>query len=137
MGRHKETYTAKWNAQRRPTIDGQGKVRIPLEIQHGDAGRRVDLSLTDEELDSVTKAVREARLLHAIEHERAQQRERALKLQLHVWDLERQKKELEREKEELKGMIERVHDVVHPDRSPVVDFPERPVVVAPSSNVAH
>ena len=52
MGRHKETYTAKWNAHR-PTIDGQGKVRIPLEILYGDAGRRVDLCLTEEELDSV------------------------------------------------------------------------------------
>jgi hypothetical protein len=125
----KETYTAKWNGQR-PTIDGQGKVRMSLEIQHRDPGRRVDVYLTDEELDSFTKAAREARVRHAVELERAQHREQASKLQLHVWDLERKN-------QELKGIIERVHDVVHPDRSSVVDSPQRPVVVAPASNVAH
>jgi hypothetical protein len=38
---------------------------------------------------------------------------------------------------ELKGVIERVHEVVHPDRSSAVDVPERPNVVMPPSNVAH
>ncbi len=93
------------NYAQRPTIDGQGKVRIPLEILYGDAGRCVDVCLTEEELDSVTKAVREARLHHATEQGRSEQRKRASELQLRVWDLERQKKDLERQKLELKGVI--------------------------------
>ena len=137
MGRHKETYTAKWNAHRWPTIDSEGKVRIPLEIWRGDAGRPVDFCLTPEELDSVTKAVREARLHHATEQGRAEQRQRASELQLRAWNLEGQKKDLERQKEQLAGVIERVHDAVHPDRSSAIDFSERPDVVTPPSNFAH
>src|SRR5688572_12006302 len=105
MGRHMETYAAKWNAHGRPTVDSQGEVRIPLEIHRGDARRPVELCLTEEELDSVMKAVLDARLLHAAAQVQAEQQQRALKLQLRVWDLERQNKDLERQKVELEGAI--------------------------------
>jgi len=136
MGRHKETYTATWNARRRPTVDSQGRVRIPLEIQRGDAGRPLELCMTEEELDSVSKAVLDARLLHAAAQVRAEQQQRALKLQLRVSDLERQKTELERRNVELKGQIERVHDVVHPDRSDFV-VQQDGTNVGPRPDVAH
>ena len=95
MARHKDTYTAKLNTDRQPTIDSQGEVRFRVEIQRGDPGRPVDLGLTEEELDWALKAAREVRLLHATEQVRAEEQHRGLNLQFRVWSLERQEKDLE------------------------------------------
>jgi hypothetical protein len=58
-------------------------------------------------------------------------------LKRQLWERDRRIKQLDQQDKKLEGVIERVHDVVHPDRSGAVEFPERPNVVDPISNVAH
>jgi hypothetical protein len=138
MGRHWRTYTAKLDAHRAVTIDSQGRICIRQEIESsGDRGRPVELPLTEQAFDSLGKLVQEARLRHAAdqarrESDRAHQQseQRAFQLQLEVWERDRRIKELQ-------GVVERVHDVVHPDRSSAVDVPERSDAVARPSSVTH
>jgi hypothetical protein len=144
MGRHKETHAAKWDADRRVTIIEQERLQIPLQIQSGDPGRPVALSLTMQELESLMKSAYEALHRHRAEQLRWEFSKRELEFWQREWDLKRQLAERDRRihefgqrNKELEGVIERVHDVVHPDRSEAVDFPEGPNVVHSTSDVAH
>jgi hypothetical protein len=63
-----------------------------------------------------------------------EQRERELRCQL--FNRVREIEQLNSQKKELQGVVERVHDVVHPDRSEAVVLSERPSVTT-TSEVTH
>jgi hypothetical protein len=144
MGRHKETYAAKRDADRQVTIIEQERIRIPLRIQSGDPGRPVALSLTMQELESLMKSAHEALQRYRADQLRREFSKRESDFWQREWNLKRELGErdrriqqLDQRNKELEGVIERVHDVVHPDRSEAVDLSERPNIIHPTSNVAH
>lgn len=126
MGRHKDTYSAKLNEQRRVTLDDQGRVHIALQIQSGDRGRPIDFCITDEKLDELTRTVREARRQQAVEQTRREERQRTSEMQQRIWELERREKDLQRKAEMLEAVIERVQEVVSPNRASDVDSSQQP-----------
>lgn len=126
MGRHKEVYPAKVNGRRGPTIGNQGDVHIALEIQRGDRGRPVDLCMTADEFEKLAKNVSDARTQVAIERAQREERQRTSGMQLRIWQLERREKDLQRKTEVLEAVIERVQEVVSPNRSSDVNTSQQP-----------
>ena len=136
MGRHKETYTAKWNQNRQATISSQGEIVVPLTIQSGDRGRPVELRLTEEDGRLMIKAVEEARLRHATDQLRRELGQRVSNLQRQVWDRDRHINQLDRRTKELEQAIDGAHAVAHKDQAAVTSqadpfaFLERPDATA-------
>ena len=88
--------------------------------------------MTTEEFESMFKAARDARQRDRDDQLRREfeQRERELRCQL--FNRVREIEQLNKQKRELQGVVERVHDVVHPERSEAVR-PERPSVTMTSA----
>ena len=129
MARHKDTYSAKLNEQRRVSLDDQGSVHIALLLQSGDRGRPIDLCITDQQLEELIKRVREARRQQAIENARKEERQRVSGLQARVSELERKNRALE-------GVIRQVREAVRPEQPPVPNLRERLDAIT-GSDVTH
>lgn len=136
MARHKDTYRAKLSTDRQPTIESQGRFRFRVEIQSGDAGRPVDLGVTEEELEWALKTLREIRLRQATDQARREQGQRVFDLQRQVWDRDRRINRRDRQIKELKQAIDGAHAVAHKDQAAVTSqadpfaFLERPDATA-------
>jgi predicted RNase H-like nuclease (RuvC/YqgF family) len=122
-----DTYEAKLNTDRQVTIDADGKIRIAMKLISGDPRRPVVLPLTMQELEALTKQAHDALQRHAADQLKAEHGRREWALQLKVQDLERRNKQKDQRIMQLEQQVERVHDVVHPDRATVAASPERPV----------
>lgn len=136
MGRHKETYTAKWNPNRQATISSQGEIVVPLTIQRGDYGRPVELCLTEEDGRLMMKAMEEARRRHATDQLRRELGQRVSDLQRQVWDRNRRIDRQDRRIKELEQAIDGAHAVAHKDQAAATSqadpfaFLERPDATA-------
>jgi hypothetical protein len=128
VGRHKETYTAEVSTSREPSIDGLGKIVIPLEIQSGDVGRQVKLILTMQKLESLVKTAQQAMERNRIDQLQQDFKKREWELQVELWHRDTCIKELDQAKKKLEGVIERVNDILHPGRSDVAVESEVPDV---------
>jgi hypothetical protein len=143
MGRHKETYAAKWEADRQVTIIAEEIIRNPLRVQSGDPGRAVALGLTMQELESLMKAAHEALHRHRAEQLRREFSKRESNFWQREWDLKRQLGErdrridqLDRRTKELEEAIDSAHAVAHKDQAAATGqadpfaFVERPDTTA-------
>jgi len=90
-----------------------------------------------QELESIVKSAHEALHRYRADQLRREHGKREFELMQQVWHRDLRIKELDQRTKELEGVIERVHEVVHPDHSEAVDLSDRPNVVHSASNVAH
>ena len=134
MARHKDTYQAKLNTDRQPTIDSQGRFRFRAEIKTGDPGRPVDLLVTEEELDWALKALRDVRLRHSADQVRREQGQRVFDLQRQVWDRDRRIEQLDRRAKELEQAIDGAHAVAH--KEPATNRPNPITALEPPNDTA-
>lgn len=132
MGRHKWTFRAKLNTRQQPTIDRQGRFRFGEELETGDPGRRVEVAVTEEELEWALKALRDGRSRHAVDRVRSEQAQRVVDLRCQVSSRDRRIAALEQRTKELEQAIDGAHAVAHKDQAVVTSqadpfaFLERP-----------
>lgn len=137
MGRHMDTYEAKLNPDRQVTIDGEGKIRIAMKLVSGKRGGPIVLPVTLQALEALAKQAQEALRHHAVEQVKMEYGRREWASKLKVQELERSNRQKDQQNAELTRQLDRVHDIVRPDRSDGVALPGQPVLPVSPAGVTH